>query len=112
MRTRRCGKYIREKIGVDAAPIVHGRAERIGGSAKEGAGAGEKSADAEAAPYWDAYRGGRYDAALEVDTGVAQPELATIGEALSQLSRGIPHSSESEETAGAAAGNGAGQAAD
>ena len=32
--------------------------------------------------YWNAFKGGRYDPATELDTGVAQQELATIGEAL------------------------------
>jgi 2-oxoglutarate dehydrogenase E1 component len=40
-------------------------------------------------PYWDAYRGGRYNAAMEVDTGVAQPELAAIGEALTRYPEGF-----------------------
>src|SRR5271167_2556117 len=40
-------------------------------------------------PYWDAFRGGRYNAAMEVDTGVAQPELAAIGEALSRYPAGF-----------------------
>src|ERR1700683_1790490 len=33
--------------------------------------------------YWDAYRGGRYSASMEVNTGVPESELTTIGEALS-----------------------------
>ncbi len=32
--------------------------------------------------YWNEFRGGRYDASLDVDTGLAQQELATVGEAL------------------------------
>ena len=32
--------------------------------------------------YWDNFRGGRYDASLEVDTGVGQDELTKIGQAL------------------------------
>jgi 2-oxoglutarate dehydrogenase E1 component len=40
-------------------------------------------------PYWDPYRGGRYDASLEVNTGVAQEELAGVGEALTRYPDGF-----------------------
>ncbi|MGD0129173.1 MAG: 2-oxoglutarate dehydrogenase E1 component [Terriglobia bacterium] len=39
--------------------------------------------------YWDAYTGGRYDAAFEVDTRVAAEDLRSIGEALARQPEGF-----------------------
>jgi 2-oxoglutarate dehydrogenase E1 component len=39
--------------------------------------------------YWNAFRGGRYDLSLEVETGVSQPELAGIGEAIARYPDGF-----------------------
>jgi 2-oxoglutarate dehydrogenase E1 component len=39
--------------------------------------------------YWDAYTGGAYDAAFEVDTRVAADELRQIGESLARLPEGF-----------------------
>ena len=61
--------------------------------------------------YWSAYRGGRYDASLEVDTAVSPEELAAVGATLDELSRGIPHSSQGEKASRAAPRDGAGASA-
>jgi len=39
--------------------------------------------------YWDAYRGGRYNPSLEVDTGVPAAELTATGEALASYPNGF-----------------------
>jgi len=64
------------KAGIDATPIV----ERARGELKA---AQERSLELEKSPmmrrlpkYWGAYRGGRYDASLEVDTAVSADALA------------------------------------
>jgi 2-oxoglutarate dehydrogenase E1 component len=40
-------------------------------------------------PYWDAYQGGVYDAALEVETAVSPTELKAVGEALVRVPAGF-----------------------
>ena len=78
-----------EKIGVDAIPIVENvRAELD--AAQKSALELEKNPPMRKLPqYWDAYRGGRYDASLEVDTGMSQEELTAVGEALTRYPDGF-----------------------
>ncbi|HWG59889.1 MAG TPA: 2-oxoglutarate dehydrogenase E1 component [Candidatus Acidoferrales bacterium] len=77
------------KIGADAAPI----AERVHQELDE---AQKRALDLEKSPplrrlprYWDAYRGGRYDASLEVETGVPSEDIARIGETLVSYPEGF-----------------------
>ncbi|HVB56479.1 MAG TPA: 2-oxoglutarate dehydrogenase E1 component [Candidatus Acidoferrales bacterium] len=78
-----------EKIGADAGPIV----QRV----REGLDAAQKQAiELEKAPpmrrlprYWNAFRGGRYNASFEVDTAVPQQELTSIGAALTTFPEGF-----------------------
>jgi 2-oxoglutarate dehydrogenase E1 component len=78
-----------EKIGVDAAPIV-GRVRTELDAAQKYALELEKTPPLrKLPPYWDAYCGGRYNAALEVDTGVGREELAAIGEVLTRYPEGF-----------------------
>jgi 2-oxoglutarate dehydrogenase E1 component len=71
-----------ERIGVDPEPIV----QRVRGeldAAQEEAKEIEKVPSMRKLPrYWSKFRGGRYDASLEVDTGLEAETLATIGEGL------------------------------
>jgi 2-oxoglutarate dehydrogenase E1 component len=78
-----------EKIGVDASPVVENvRAELD--AAQKSALELEKNPPMRKMPqYWDAYRGGRYDPSLEVDTGVSQQELKAVGEALARYPDGF-----------------------
>src|ERR1700723_4762455 len=78
-----------EKIGVDAAPIVqHVRGELD--AAQQKALEVEKNPPMRKLPeYWSAYRGGRYNSAMEVDTGVQQSELTAIGEAVASYPKGF-----------------------
>src|SRR3984885_2609747 len=63
-----------EKIGVDAAPIVQRVRGELDAAQKQALELEKNPPMRKLPPYWDAYRGGRYNAAMEVDTGVAQPE--------------------------------------
>ncbi len=78
-----------KKIGVDPEPIV-ARVRQELDAAQKHALELEKNPPMRKLPaYWDAYRGGRYSASMEVDTGVAQGELTTIGEALASYPKGF-----------------------
>jgi 2-oxoglutarate dehydrogenase E1 component len=78
-----------EKIGVDAAPIVQRVRTELDAAQKHALELEKTPPLRKLPPYWDAYRGGRYNAAMEVDTGVAQAELAAIGEALTRYPEGF-----------------------
>jgi 2-oxoglutarate dehydrogenase E1 component len=71
-----------ERIGVDAQPVVKQVQGELDAAQKLALDL-EKTPPMRRLPeYWDAFRGGRYEPSYEVDTGIAQEELATIGEAL------------------------------
>jgi 2-oxoglutarate dehydrogenase E1 component len=78
-----------EKIGVDAEPIVE-RVRQELDAAQKNALELEKNPPMRKLPeYWSAYRGGRYHAAMEVDTGVPESELTAIGEAVASYPQGF-----------------------
>jgi 2-oxoglutarate dehydrogenase E1 component len=78
-----------EKIGVDAEPIVE-RVRQELDAAQKNALELEKNPPMRKLPeYWSAYRGGRYHAAMEVDTGVPESELTAIGEAVASYPEGF-----------------------
>ena len=69
-----------EKIGVDAEPVVQ-RVRAELDAAQEEAKEIEKVPSMRKLPrYWGKFRGGRYDASLEVDTGLDAQAIAAIGE--------------------------------
>jgi 2-oxoglutarate dehydrogenase E1 component len=71
-----------EKTGQDAEPIVQRVREELDAAQHE-AQEIEKSPPMRRLPrYWGAFVGGRYDASLEVPTGVAPEILTPVGEAL------------------------------
>jgi 2-oxoglutarate dehydrogenase E1 component len=75
-------KIYAEKVGTDAEPIVTRVREELDLAQKQ-AEELEKNPPMRRLPaYWDAYRGGRYNASLEVDTGVSRQELLEIGKGL------------------------------
>src|ERR1700677_1869336 len=78
-----------EKIGVDAAPIVQRVRGELDAAQKRALELEKNPPMRKLPPYWDAYRGGRYNTAMEVDTGVAAGELAAIGEALTRYPEGF-----------------------
>jgi 2-oxoglutarate dehydrogenase E1 component len=78
-----------EKIGVDAQPVVKQVQQDLDAAQKRALEL-EKSPPMRKMPeYWGAFRGGRYDASLEVDTGVALEELTAVGEAVSSYPAGF-----------------------
>jgi 2-oxoglutarate dehydrogenase E1 component len=78
-----------EKSGIDAAPIVQRVREQLDAAQKEALEL-EKAPPMRRLPrYWNGYKGGRYDASLEVATGVAAEELAAAGTALSSYPNGF-----------------------
>jgi 2-oxoglutarate dehydrogenase E1 component len=78
-----------EKIGVDAQPIVDRVRAELDVAQKSALELEKNPPMRKLPPYWDPYRGGRYDASLEVNTGVAQEELAVVGEALTRYPDGF-----------------------
>jgi 2-oxoglutarate dehydrogenase E1 component len=82
-------KIYAEKIGVDPTSMVE-RVRTDLDAAQKQALELEKNPPMRKMPaYWDAYRGGKYSSALEVNTGVAQNELTAIGEALTKYPEGF-----------------------
>jgi len=78
-----------EKIGIDAEPIVE-RVRQELDAAQKNALELEKNPPMRKLPeYWNAYLGGRYNAAMEVDTGVPESELTSIGEAVASYPKGF-----------------------
>jgi len=71
-----------ERIGVDPEPVVQRVREELD-AAQEEAKEIEKTPSMRKLPrYWGAFRGGRYDASLEVDTGLDAATIGAIGEGL------------------------------
>jgi 2-oxoglutarate dehydrogenase E1 component len=76
-------------IGADAEPIVRRVREELD-AAQEEAKEIEKRPTMRRLPrYWGKFRGGRYDASLEVDTAVEQGSLTATGEALASYPEGF-----------------------
>jgi 2-oxoglutarate dehydrogenase E1 component len=78
-----------QKIGVDAEPIVEKVRQELDAAQKEAEELGKSPPMRKLPAYWDAYRGGRYNPALEVDTGVSAAELTATGEALASYPDGF-----------------------
>jgi 2-oxoglutarate dehydrogenase E1 component len=78
-----------EKIGVEAQPMVDRVRAELDAAQKSALELEKNPPMRKLPPYWDPYRGGRYDASLEVNTGVAQEELAGVGEALTRYPDGF-----------------------
>jgi 2-oxoglutarate dehydrogenase E1 component len=82
-------KIYAERIGANAEPIVARVREELDTAQKQ-AEELEKNPPMRRMPrYWDAFRGGRYSASLEVDTGVPQEELVEIGNGLTSYPKGF-----------------------
>jgi 2-oxoglutarate dehydrogenase E1 component len=78
-----------EAIGVDAAPIVQRVRGELDAAQKTALELEKNPPMRKLPPYWDAYRGGRYNSAMEVDTGVTREELVAIGESLTRYPEGF-----------------------
>jgi 2-oxoglutarate dehydrogenase E1 component len=68
------------EIGANADPIVERVREELDAAQKEALELEKSPPMRELPAYWNAYRGGRYNASFEVDTAVAQQDLIAIGE--------------------------------
>ena len=78
-----------EKIGVDPRPIVHKVQQELDAAQKRAIEL-EKNPPMRKLPgYWDKFRGGKYNASFEVDTGISQPELTAVGEAIVKYPEGF-----------------------
>jgi len=69
-------------IGADPEPIVRRVREELDAAQEEAKEIEKRPMMRRLPRYWGKFRGGRYDASLEVDTAVAQESLTEIGEAL------------------------------
>jgi 2-oxoglutarate dehydrogenase E1 component len=78
-----------KKIGIDPEPIVQRVRQELDAAQKHALELEKNPPMRKLPAYWDAYRGGRYSASMEVDTGVAESELTSIGEALSSYPKGF-----------------------
>ena len=82
-------KIYAAEIGADAEPVVEQVREELDAAQKEALELEKSPPMRQLPPYWNAYRGGRYDASLEVSTGVPQTELAGAGEAIARYPEGF-----------------------
>ena len=82
-------KLYAEKIGADAEPLVQRTRQDLDAAQRE-AREIEKRAPMRRLPrYWNSFRGGPYDASLEVDTSIPRPALESIGESLTRAPEGF-----------------------
>ncbi|HYL46748.1 MAG TPA: 2-oxoglutarate dehydrogenase E1 component, partial [Candidatus Limnocylindrales bacterium] len=77
------------EIGVSADAMVEQVREDLDAAQKEGLELEKSPPMRELPAYWNAYRGGRYNASFEVDTAVAQQDLTAIGEKIASYPDGF-----------------------
>ena len=94
------------KIGVDPAGTIQKIRAQYEGDLKKARAIRRIPMLRELPAYWDAYSGGAYDAAFEVDTRVAAEELREIGEALARHPEGFRYSPEAKTPSRSAAADG------
>jgi 2-oxoglutarate dehydrogenase E1 component len=82
-------KIYAEKIGADGEPMVKRVHEELDAAQKEARELEKRPPMRRLPRYWNGYRGGCYDPALEVDTAVAVETLASIGQSLTQYPDGF-----------------------
>jgi 2-oxoglutarate dehydrogenase E1 component len=73
-----------KKLGADVTAKVEEFKAQMHAAKKEAAAMTKKPMLYQLPTYWDAYEGGPYDPAYEVETGLSREELASIGEKLAQ----------------------------
>jgi 2-oxoglutarate dehydrogenase E1 component len=78
-----------EKIGADAAPIAARVHQELDAAQKEALELEKSPLMRQLPAYWNAYQGGKYSPALEVETRVPKEELAVIGKAIVQYPPGF-----------------------
>ena len=78
-----------EKIAADPAPMLQRIREEFDAAQKKAETIEKNPLLRQLPRYWDAFRGGRYDPAYEVDTGVSGKELGAIAAALTRYPEGF-----------------------
>ena len=76
-------------IGADPEPIVRRVREELDAAQEEAKEIEKRPMMRRLPRYWGKFRGGRYDASLEVDTAVGQESLTAVGEALARYPDGF-----------------------
>jgi len=78
-----------EKIGADPQPIIRKVQEELDEAQKRAIELEKSPPMRELPAYWNRFRGGKCNASLEVDTGIPQPEVTAVGEALVKYPAGF-----------------------
>jgi 2-oxoglutarate dehydrogenase E1 component len=78
-----------EKIGVDAAPMAEKVREELGAAQKAAEELEKNPVMRQLPPYWNAYHGGRYKPADEVETAVDADELEAVTSTLTSYPDGF-----------------------
>ena len=78
-----------KQIGVDPEPMVERVRQELDAAQKHALELEKNPPMRKLPEYWNAYRGGRYNPAMEVDTGVPESELTAIGEAVASYPKGF-----------------------
>jgi len=82
-------KIYAAEIGANGDPVVEQVRGELDAAQKEALELEKNPPMRKMPAYWNAYRGGRYNASLEVDTAVAQQELTAIGEKVASYPDGF-----------------------
>ncbi|HSA93618.1 MAG TPA: 2-oxoglutarate dehydrogenase E1 component [Terriglobales bacterium] len=77
------------KMGADAEPVVERVRAQFEEAQKQAAKLTEKPVLAQLPAYWSGFKGGSYDPAYEVDTGVTEQELREVTDGLTQWPAGF-----------------------
>ena len=88
-RCRRCGNPTRSRHQTDAAPRVAEIRGELEAALKRARTIRKNPLLRQLPSYWDAFQGGAYDPAMEVDTAVRAEELNAIGEMMVRVPAGF-----------------------
>jgi 2-oxoglutarate dehydrogenase E1 component len=83
------GQAYAKRIGADAAALAAGLRAELEEAQQQAGQLKEKPKLFTLPAYWEPYSGGRYDASLEVDTGVPAEELREVSEKLTSYPQGF-----------------------
>jgi len=73
-------KIYAQDIGMNSDPLVKEVHDELDAAQKEAVELEKQPIMRQLPPYWNAYRGGRYNASFEVDTAIPLPQLTATGE--------------------------------
>ncbi len=74
-----------QRRGIDAAPRIAEIKTEMEAALKRARSIRKSPTLRKLPPYWDAYQGGAYDPAMEVETAVRAEELVTVGELMARV---------------------------